>query len=213
MKHIQNLRKEKIFSLAYMDKKLNNSMVVNSLSKNFGISGWRIGYVITNEKFIKKLIVLNQHLITCAPTILSQYLSLNFEKFEKISKNQISKLLKKRNSVIKYLSSKKIKYVPSISTFYIFIRIDKFNGSIFDFAMCLLLKYNISVVPGISYGDSTESYLRISIGTESLKKIMQAIDMISKIKKEKKLDYKFVKKKIKEMGIERFEGNIKTKLF
>ena len=36
-----------------MDKKLNNSMVVNSLSKNFGISGWRIGYVITNEKFIK----------------------------------------------------------------------------------------------------------------------------------------------------------------
>ena len=156
---------------------------------------------------------MNQHLITCAPTILSQYLSLNFEKFEKISKNQISKLLKKRNSVIKYLSSKKIKYVPSISTFYIFIRIDKFNGSIFDFAMCLLLKYNISVVPGISYGDSTESYLRISIGTESLKKIMQAIDMISKIKKEKKLDYKFVKKKIKELGIERFEGNIKTKLF
>ena len=177
--------KNKFFSLARIDKNLENSLIVNSLSKNFGISGWRIGYVITNEKFIKKLTILNQHLITCAPTILSQYLSINFEKFENISKKQIADLLKKRKKIINYLKIKKINHVSGISTFYIFIKIDNFKNPIFDFSMYLLLKYNISVVPGISYGASTEKYLRISIGTEDLNKIINAIDKINKIKKKK----------------------------
>ena len=51
--------------------------------------------MLTNEEYIRKLTILNQHLITCAPTILSQYLSINFEKFENISKKQIADLLKK----------------------------------------------------------------------------------------------------------------------
>ncbi len=205
--------KNKFFSLARIDKNLKNSLIVNSLSKNFGISGWRIGYVIANEKFIKKLTILNQHLITCAPTILSQYLSINFDKFVDISKKQINELLKKRKKIITYLKRKKIDYVSGISTFYIFIKINNFTNPIFDFAMYLLLKYNISVVPGISYGESTEKYLRISIGTENINKIMKAIDIIYKIKKDKKVDYKFIKKRIKEMGIFKFDGKIKTKLF
>ncbi len=205
--------KNKFFSLARIDKNLENSLIVNSLSKNFGISGWRIGYVITNEKFIKKLTILNQHLITCAPTILSQYLSINFEKFENISKKQIADLLKKRKKIINYLKIKKINHVSGISTFYIFIKIDNFKNPIFDFSMYLLLKYNISVVPGISYGVSTEKYLRISIGTENLNKIINAIDKINKIKKKNNIDYNFLKKRIKEMGISKFEGKLKTKLF
>ena len=79
--------------------------------------------------------------------------------------------------------------------------------------MYLLLKYNISVVPGISYGVSTEKYLRISIGTENLNKIINAIDKINKIKKKNNIDYNFLKKRIKEMGISKFEGKLKTKLF
>ncbi len=205
--------KKKFFSLGVIDKKLNNSFVVNSLSKNFGISGWRIGYVLTNEKYLKKLVLLNQHLITCAPTILSQYLSLNFEKFNTICKNQISTLLLKRKKITNYLKKKKIKFVSGISTFYIFIKIDNFKSSIFDFAMYLLFKYNIGVVPGISYGNSTEKYLRISIGTEDLNKIYKSLNTINKLKKERKIDYMFLKKEIKALGIKRFEGKLNTKIF
>ena len=44
------------------------------------MSGWRLGYVIANKKIIDRILVLNQHLITCAPTILQDYVTLNFEK-------------------------------------------------------------------------------------------------------------------------------------
>jgi aspartate aminotransferase/aminotransferase len=205
--------KNQFYSLGQIDNKLTNSIVINSLSKNFGISGWRIGYVLANQKFTKKLILLNQHLITCAPTILSQYLSENFEKFNYICKKQIEKLLLKRKKITKYLKNKKIKFVSGISTFYIFIKIDKFKGSLFDFAMNLLLKYGISIVPGISYGDSTERYLRLSIGTETLEKIYQSINIIDKLNKENKIDYNYLSKKIKEFGIKKFEGKIESKIF
>ncbi len=205
--------RKQFFSLARIDKKLSNSIIVNSLSKNFGISGWRIGYAIANEKFTKKLILLNQHLITCAPTILSQYLSVNFDKFNDICKNQIQKLLSKRKKIIRHIIKRKIKYISGISTFYIFIKIDKFKGSLFDFSMNLLLRHGISTVPGISYGDSAERYLRLSIGTESIEKINKSLDLIKKLNEENKIDYNFLSKKIKELGIKKFEGKINTKIF
>ena len=42
---------------------------------------------------------------------------------------------------------------------------------------------------------------------------MNAIDIINKIKKDNKIDYNFLKKRIKEMGINKFQGKLKTKLF
>ena len=148
------------------------------------------GYVITNEK-LKTYDIKSTSDYMCT-NYINQYLSINFEKFENISKKQIADLLKKRKKIINYLKIRKINHVSGISTFYIFIKIDNFKNPIFDFSMYLLLKYNISVVPGISYGASTEKYLRISIGTEDLNKIINEIDKIKKSKKNN-IDYNFLK--------------------
>ena len=57
-------------SIARIVPDLDGIIVVNSISKNLGISGWRIGYAIANHEFIGHMLKLNQHIITCAPTIL-----------------------------------------------------------------------------------------------------------------------------------------------
>ena len=80
--------------------------------------------------------------------------------------------------------------------------------------MYLLLKYNISCSSRNILWVSTEKYLRISIGTENLNKIMNAIDIINKIKKDNKIDYNnFLKKENQRDGINKFQGKLKTKLF
>ncbi len=61
---------EPFISLARIDKTKEVVLVVNSLSKSFGISGLRIGYIIAKEKYIKNILKLNQHLITCPLTLL-----------------------------------------------------------------------------------------------------------------------------------------------
>ena len=90
-----------------VDKKKERTIVVNSLSKNFGMSGWRLGYVIANKKIIQKLLILNQHLITCAPTILQSYVADNFENLYKHNISQIKKLIQKRKKVENFLKKKK----------------------------------------------------------------------------------------------------------
>ena len=79
---------DRFISFGNLDVKKENSIIINSISKNFGISGWRLGYIITNEKLINQILKINQHLITCPPTMLEYYI----EKHLAISNNNSEKI-------------------------------------------------------------------------------------------------------------------------
>ncbi len=69
---------EEFSSMASVAPDKRGVIVVNSLSKNMGMSGWRIGYVIAAAPFIHQLLKANQHIITCAPTLLQNYCDTYF---------------------------------------------------------------------------------------------------------------------------------------
>jgi aspartate aminotransferase/aminotransferase len=163
-----------------VDKKKERTIVVNSLSKSFGMSGWRLGYAIANKKITEKLLILNQHLITCAPTILQSYVADNFENLYRHNMLKIKKIIKKRKVIEKFLKTNDIPYLDSDSTFYFFISINK-HINVDDFTYELLYKNFISVVPGRAYGKNTEQYIRISIGAEKLSSIIKALKIIKKL--------------------------------
>jgi aspartate aminotransferase/aminotransferase len=123
---------------------------------------------------------LNQHLITCAPSILQNYVGDNFENLYRNNILQIKKLLKKRKIIEKFLKINNIEYLDSDSTFYFFISINK-KINVDHFCNELLYKKFISVVPGRAYGKNTDQYIRISIGTEKLPKIIKALKVIQKL--------------------------------
>ena len=89
------LNKEEFISLGNLDKKKEKLLVVNSISKNYGISGWRLGYVITSSELISQILKLNQHLITCPPTILQHYIVKYFYEIIEITYPQIKALIEK----------------------------------------------------------------------------------------------------------------------
>jgi len=153
--------------------------VVNSLSKNFGMSGWRIGYVISSSFMIQQLLKLNQHLITCAPTLLMLYLDKHFDEILSYTLPQALEVTKKRLKVVEMLDHLNMEYLPGGSTFYIFIDVSKFSGSTFNLSMYLLAKHGIAVVPGEAYGDSTQDFIRVSVGAETLDTIKEALDVIN----------------------------------
>ncbi len=175
-----NSYKESFHSALEFHKYKKNVIVINSFSKNFSMSGWRIGYLIADAKVIEKILILNQHLITCAPTILQNYISHNFNKLYTHNKKQIQKLLKKRNKIIFYLKKYNIKFLEGNSTFYFFIKIPNFIN-VKKLSIYLLNNQNISVVPGESYGKNTKNFIRISIGTETEAKIVSFIQILKKI--------------------------------
>jgi aspartate aminotransferase/aminotransferase len=168
-------------SFANLDVKKEHSIVVNSISKNFGISGWRLGYLITNPQLINQILKINQHLITCPATILEYYIANHFDDIIQITKPQIIDLVKKRTDVADYMDSITLRYLPGNTTFYFFVSISPSKLSSEDFCLKLLHENSISVVPGIGYGFSCDKFIRLSIGSESMDRIKKGIDTIKKL--------------------------------
>tara|TARA_B110000003_G_scaffold28206_1_gene26627 strand:+ start:2366 stop:3511 length:1146 start_codon:yes stop_codon:yes gene_type:complete len=160
---------------------LDNVIVVNSLSKSMGLSGWRIGFVMANKSIIDQMLTLNQHLITCAPTVLQLYLAKYFDKIRAVTVPQAQSIELKRQEVLDRLDQANIKYAKGSSTFYILINLSDYFEDTYDLAEHLLNDHNVALVPGSAYGESTKGYLRMSIGVEPIDRIQRAIDTIKDI--------------------------------
>jgi aspartate aminotransferase/aminotransferase len=175
------LNQDEFISFAHLDTKKEHSIVINSISKNFGISGWRLGYLITNADLVNQVLKLNQHLVTCAPTILEYYVAKYFDNIIEITKPQINQLVKKRQEVAHYMKSISITSLPGNTTFYFFTSIKESKLSSDEFCSKLLHEYHVSTVPGIGYGKSCDKFIRISIGSENIERIKSGLNAIKNL--------------------------------
>lgn len=175
------LDENEFISMGHLDENKRHTIVVNSISKNYGISGWRLGYIITNKALTNQILKLNQHIITCAPTILQMYLAKHFFELIEITKPQIKEVVLKRQQVAEMMDELGMKYLPGNATFYFFVSIEGSNLGSEEFCTRLLDEDHISVVPGIGYGSCCDKFIRVSIGTVPLEKIYVALKKIKKL--------------------------------
>lgn len=172
---------EEFISIAQHDPQFSNSLIINSISKSFGLSGWRIGYVLGSPQLIDALYVLNQHLMTCAPSALEKFCADNFDELAKNARPQIQRLMHKRLEVERELQTIGLEYLSGTATFYFFIRLRGWSkGSVF-FCDELLEKFKIAVVPGLGYGPDCDEYIRISIGSEPIDRIILGLQKIKEL--------------------------------
>jgi aspartate aminotransferase/aminotransferase len=174
---------DSFLSLARFDPQKTNAVIFNSMSKNYGISGWRIGYVIGNEKLINSVLKVNQHLITCPATILEWYLAKHFYDLLEVTKPQIRGVVCRRKQLAEYMDRIGLPYLPGAATFYFFVSIADSKLGSEEFCTRLLQEEHISIVPGAGYGGSCDRFVRVSVGTATLeenqfglRKIKELID-------------------------------------
>jgi aspartate aminotransferase/aminotransferase len=166
---------DKFYSLGLFDQKKNNIIVCNSISKNFGISGWRIGYVFSNPDLINQILKVNQHIITCPPTILEWYLVKHYDEIIKITYPQIAAVVNLRKEVANFMDEIGLCYLPGTATFYFFVSIAPTKLTSEEFCTRLLMDEHISVVPGLGYGNTCDQFVRVSVGTEPMGKIQYGL--------------------------------------
>jgi aspartate aminotransferase/aminotransferase len=141
------------------------------------MSGWRLGYVVASAEVQRELLSLQQNLITCPPTILQQYVAKYLDEIYEFTEPQIQDVISKRDSVSRLLRSLGIRSLEGSSTFYFFVDAASLGikGSVIDYCLHLLIDHGIATVPGTAYGESTRGFVRLSIGTESLERINEAL--------------------------------------
>jgi aspartate aminotransferase/aminotransferase len=169
----------KFTSFGTLAPNLEGVVVVNSFSKVFSVSGWRLGYIITNNLLIEQLTKLNQHLVTCAPMPLQMAVAQHYDQIWNEVQPQIKETVLRRNNVVNLLSENGIPCLFGDATYYVFADISKYGLSSRNLAELLLIRHGVSVVAGIGYGDSCDKFVRISVGAESLERIRTAIERLS----------------------------------
>lgn len=155
-------------SMGALDAAKEHAIVFNSMSKNYGISGWRVGYVIGNESLIGNVLKVNQHLITCPATILQHYLAKHFDDLLEITLPQIREVVCKRRQLASYMDEIGLSYLPGSATFYFFVSLSPSRLGSEEFCVRLLEEERISIVPGAGYGGSCDAFARVSVGTATL---------------------------------------------
>ncbi|MBI4677659.1 MAG: aminotransferase class I/II-fold pyridoxal phosphate-dependent enzyme [Elusimicrobia bacterium] len=169
---------ERFVSAGNIDKGLQHTVICNSMSKNYGMSGWRVGYCITNPALTDQILKVNQHLLTCPATILEHYLAKHFHDIIRITKPQIAKVVRQRAEIAKRLDAIGLRSLPGTATFYFFVSIAPSSLSSEEFCTRLLDHDHVCVVPGLGYGRSCDKFVRVSVGTESLERIYRGLDKI-----------------------------------
>lgn len=168
-------------SCAALDPEKRHTIVCNSMSKNFGMSGWRIGYVIGGRALIDEVLKINQHLVTCPATILEHYLERHFDDVRAVTAPQIREVVRRRADVVRMLDARGLSALPGEATFYLFVSIAPSALTSDAFCTRLLTEHRVSAVPGIGYGASCDRFIRLSVGTESMERIEVGIDRIARL--------------------------------
>ncbi len=169
------LAEDEFISLGALDRDRKHSIVCNSISKNYGISGWRLGYVISNAPLIEQILKVNQHLITCPATILEFYIDKHFRRILEITKPQINHVISQRLEIAKFMDQIGLEYLEGRATFYFLVSISPSRLSSEEFCTRLLEEDHICFVPGLGYGASCDKHVRVSVGTESVERMHTAL--------------------------------------
>ena len=166
------------------DPDKRHTVICKPMSKNYGLSGWRLGYVIGGEELIDHVLKINQHLVTCPATVLSHYLVAHFDDLLEVTKPQIAEVVRWRQQVMGHLDRLGLEYLPGTATFYLFVSIADSTLTSDEFCTRLLTERHVCAVPGIGYGPSCDRFIRVSVGTESEERTLRGLQAIADLVRE-----------------------------
>lgn len=182
----------KIFSLAEIPELRKRVIRIFSFSKSYAMTGWRVGYLHTDEEIAQEILKVHDSLVTCAP-VISQYAAMGaLEMADKEVAEFMIKYKERRDLICSRLDKLRdiFSYIKPTSAYYVFPKIttDKFSQNQADcpvsrswqFALWLLDKAQVATVPGIAFGGNGENHIRLGF-CRSSRDINRAFDRIEKL--------------------------------
>jgi aspartate/methionine/tyrosine aminotransferase len=167
--------------IASLPKMKERTITLGSFSKDYAMTGWRLGYIIAPSFIINILKDINENSLYTAPSI-SQRAGIHALRMRKEIQPDILNEYKKRI----YYAYERINQLKNISvmsprgTIYLFPNIKKTKLSSIEVADKILKEAHVLVIPGIAFGHCGEGYLRIAV-TVGMDKLKEAFDRISKM--------------------------------
>ena len=168
---------EPYLSIAELPGMKDRCVVINSFSKSYAMTGWRLGYACGPAPIIRIMTKIHQSAIMSAPTT-SQYAAITaLKECDGEIDRMRDEYNMRRRLVVKAFNDMGLTCFEPRGAFYAFPCIKSTGMSSQDFCTKLLEQKHVAIIPGDAFGASGEGYARISYAysVEHLKEALRRI--------------------------------------
>lgn len=155
-------------------------VVINSFSKYFGMTGWRLGWMVAPAPLVPVIEKLAQNLFICASAVSQRAALACFEpEALAVYEARRREFARRRDYLVPALRALGFG-VPATpdGAFYVYADIGRFGDDSWAFAFDVLEKTGVCLVPGRDFGSAeTRRYVRISYAT-SMEKLVVAVERL-----------------------------------
>lgn len=174
-------------SIADIDNMRERTVIINSASKVFSMTGWRVGYAIGPKDIINNINTIHKNMSTCATSFAQVGAAEAFRSGESFTLNMVEEFKKRRDLVVKYLDEiEELEYVEPSGAFYVFISIKNLNMSSSKFCKYILDEAGVALVPGDAFGEYGKGFIRLAYSCsysdieQAMIKIKEAVKKLHK---------------------------------
>ena len=142
-------------------------IVVQSFSKSYCMTGWRLGWLVARKDLAERAAQLNEFIVSHAPAMVQRAGEIALNRGED-GVRAMAEVMHERVS----LCHRALADMPGVTVtrpegaFYLFPRIEGVDDS-FAFALALLKETKVSVAPGVAFGTGGEGAIRICCAAET----------------------------------------------
>jgi aspartate/methionine/tyrosine aminotransferase len=157
--------------------------VVNSFSKYFGMTGWRLGWLVAPAAYVREVEKLAQNMFISAATV-SQYAALAAFTPETIAicEQRRYEFQRRRDFLLPALLDLGFT-IPSVpeGAFYLYADCSRFSDDSYSFALHLLEEIGVAITPGIDFGEhEAKRHVRFAY-TNSIENLAEGIERLKKL--------------------------------
>jgi aminotransferase len=163
------------------------TILLGGFSKNYAMTGWRIGYACAPPEILGAMYKLHQYIIMSAPTMAQAGAIAAIEACQDDVERMRRSYDERRRFIVDGLRAAGLPTFEPEGAFYCFPDIRSTGLSSEDFAQELLEEEHVACVPGDAFGPSGNGYLRCSYAT-SMEKLGHAVERIAAFADRKRSD-------------------------
>lgn len=169
--------------IASLEGMRQRTIVINSFSKNFTMTGWRVGNIIAPDYIIQIVQQINENVVFTAPSISQRAAIYALRNRDVIQPPMIEEYRKRM-----FYAAERINEIPKLSviyppkgSFYLFMNIKESGLTSVEACDLILKEAHVLMLPGNAFGNCGEGYVRIAC-TVNVDTLKEAFDRIEKIK-------------------------------
>jgi aspartate/methionine/tyrosine aminotransferase len=158
-----------------------DAFVINSFSKYFGMTGWRLGWLVAPEDAVAEMEKLAQNLFISMSTTAQHAALAGFEPATRDILEQRREVFRQRRDFLLPAVAQLGFDVPlkPQGAFYIYADASRFTGDSQAFCLKLLEQHGVALTPGIDFGHhKAMQHLRFSY-TTSLERLEIAVERLA----------------------------------